>query len=56
MIDRLKSVSFGSSDVLFSSNSSDFPCLTILSSWIVLLMLFLWEILQDGFLSLVFAD
>ena len=49
VIDRLKSVSFGSNDVLFFFNSGDFSLLAILSSWIVLLMLFLWGVLQDRF-------
>ena len=48
MIDRLKSISSGPNDVLFSFNSGDFLLLAILSSWIVLL-LFLWGVLQNRF-------
>ena len=40
VIDRYKSMSFGSSNVLFSFNSGDFSLVAILPSWIVLLMLF----------------
>ena len=49
MIDRLKSISSGPNDVLFSFNSGDFLLLAILSSWIVLLMLFQWGVLQNRF-------
>ena len=49
VIDRLKSISSGPNDVLFSFNSGDFLLLAILSSWIVLLMLFQWGVLQNRF-------